>query len=63
MFLTVVNEDRCDLKKWVLLGQQQVGMAIRAPDGASKDEDENTGAQKGFQGTWSTYPLATCLTP
>ena len=36
-------------------------------DKDDEDEDDNenetTGAQKGFQGTWSTYPLATCLTP
>ena len=36
--MKVVNEDQCDLKKWVLvvLGQFYVGMAIRAPDGAKK---------------------------
>ena len=28
-----------------------------------EEKDENTGAQKGLEGTWSTYPLATCLTP
>ena len=32
-------------------------------DDEDEEKDENTGAQKGFQGTWSTYSLATCLTP
>ena len=28
-------DDMLNLKKWVVLDQQQVGMAMRAPDGAN----------------------------